>query len=116
MNKICTLILIIGQVLALSAWATAPVLINHQNKYSSESKNIHATKSVYMNVDQHDHSSVNEDHDHEHDESCHLHLSIQIFSAPTHSHQNIIKAIQNTHLSNHIGRVLIGPPTPPPNA
>jgi ABC-type Zn2+ transport system substrate-binding protein/surface adhesin len=116
MKKICTLILIIGQVLALSAWATAPVTIDQHSEYGSESRNIHSAKSVHMHLDKHSHRLPNENHEHEHNENCHLHLSIQFFNTPTHHQQNTFKALQNTHLSYHIGRVLVGPPTPPPNA
>jgi ABC-type Zn2+ transport system substrate-binding protein/surface adhesin len=116
MNKICTFILIIGQVLALSAWATAPVLIDAQSGFGHNDKTNHSAESVHMHLDQHKHSSADTNQDHEHDESCHLHLSIQCFSTPINTQNNIIKAIQNTYLPHHIGRVLIGPPTPPPSA
>jgi ABC-type Zn2+ transport system substrate-binding protein/surface adhesin len=116
MNRICICILIIGQVLALSAWASVPVLIGHSfeggSEYSTESPHLH----LDQHVDQHSHVTTddNHDNDHEHDESCHLHLSVQVFSSPIHEQQTIIKSIQNAYLGTHLGRQLNGPPTPPP--
>jgi len=108
MKRLCIITLIIGQALALTAWASVPVISEQ------------GTESAHMQLDDHDHGSTEHQHssdDHEHDEGCHLHLSVQLNDsgslniASEHS-----KSIQNSHLSIFHSRALTGPPTPPPTA
>jgi ABC-type Zn2+ transport system substrate-binding protein/surface adhesin len=112
MKRFYILILIIGQALALTAWASSPV-INEQG-----------TESAHMHLDEHHHGmntqahvSDEHEHEHEHGEGCHLHLSVQLNnsgSLTVHVHPS--KSIQNSHAATFINRVLTGPPTPPPTA
>lgn len=108
MKHICIIILIIGQALALTAWASAPV-VNEQG-----------TESAHMHLDDHDHGLTEHSHetdDHEHGEGCHLHLSVQLNHTDNLQVQFIQnKSIQNAHRAKFNSRGLTAPPTPPPTA
>jgi hypothetical protein len=108
MKRLCIIILIIGQALALTAWASAPV-INQQG-----------TDGAYVHIDKHHHCINPQQHaqgEHEHGESCHLHLSVQLNNSGILTvYTDNSKSIQNTHIAIFASRVLTGPPTPPPTA
>ena len=111
MKNICIYLLIIGQALALTAWASAPVVNEQGTETAHMHLDVHEHKLLLNQVDAH-----SQEHEHEHDEGCHLHLSAELNNQASDVHSSVHKSPQNTYLPLHIGRSLSPPLTPPPTS